>query len=804
MDLVITLHNLITEEFSRQGSHGIIIWYDPGGTLQSLLKHALPENAHLLPYEGSYLALRFKLEDEDPSFGQRWLVYIPEPPPQESWLRDWELMGMRWEMDLLDLLHRQADLPITPQAKSLLREHVQNARQLAQRWSEVMQNQAVTLETITTSLLALALGFSTWQAEGAVFELLRSDKLKERLEPFGLWESFCQKLWDFGGWEGTPAAREDALRKRFQAAVLLSELVQAKPELGGGFAEILPAEHRRATFAGMARHWREREDLRSVYLKAAKKIEKEYNLDALLAPQPELLGVETFSGIDELWRKAAVESIAVDGSNYAEKAGQVRKIAQQRSHYFWARQSQASYWAPIEYAARLYEGCKQAMEQASHLSTANGFIQVYSLDEGWWNLDYYALASAARAGSLKEEERKRLLYPAWRVYGQYLHQVNLAFANAVAQADWIPDQVHFWSQFVTGASKTAVFMVDALRYDLAQQVFTQIQSEGLQVNLKPMKGSLPSITEIGMSALLPGAEAGLGISVDHGKLRVQIGDQEITTREKRVEWLAQKMPPNSKTIRLDQIEQETYEDTQLLLVLSREVDQFGTFAAEIDPAGLLDLLERIEKGIQLLVDQGFERLLMATDHGFIYLPPEVSSNGAGHPAAKVCKRRFAIGANPSGCVVKSAQKIGLKGEEVFAFPSGLTTFQIPGETGVFLHGGISLQECILPVIEIKSAKVYEKVQVSMVVPASITSRIVQISLEAKNVTFFSKPRKVIVEVGNRASPVVEISFQNQSGVARVDWLGFTEEPPAQVKVRLKDAESLQVLEEQVVRVEMFL
>jgi hypothetical protein len=38
----------------------------------------------------------------------------------------------------------------------------------------------------------------------------------------------------------------------------------------------------------------------------------------------------------------------------------------------------------------------------------------------------------------------------------------------------------------------------------------------------------------------------------------------------------------------------------------------------------------------------------------------------------------------------------------------------------------------------------------------------------------------------------------------MEWLGFSEDPPDEVSVRLKDVESYQVLEEKRVNVEIFL
>lgn len=126
------LREWLKAELSRYEDKPIIVWYDPGGTFQPLVDKALFSARRLLPFNGSYLALRLMLETEDPSFQQKWLVYIPESPPPQGWLRDWELFGVRLELDFIELLRKAAGLSVDQELRELFRgAHTDNARALA-------------------------------------------------------------------------------------------------------------------------------------------------------------------------------------------------------------------------------------------------------------------------------------------------------------------------------------------------------------------------------------------------------------------------------------------------------------------------------------------------------------------------------------------------------------------------------------------------------------------------------------------------------------------------------------------------
>jgi len=64
------LKDIVKEKLRK----GLFIWYDPLASFESIVERVVPKDAKLLKFEGSYLALRFKLEDEDPEFKKKWVI----------------------------------------------------------------------------------------------------------------------------------------------------------------------------------------------------------------------------------------------------------------------------------------------------------------------------------------------------------------------------------------------------------------------------------------------------------------------------------------------------------------------------------------------------------------------------------------------------------------------------------------------------------------------------------------------------------------------------------------------------------
>ena len=87
--------------------------------------------------------------------------------------------------------------------------------------------------------------------------------------------------------------------------------------------------------------------------------------------------------------------------------------------------------------------------------------------------------------------------------------------------------------------KVAYFLVDALRYEMALNLAPA--RPRLELQDFPGGRHSPTITSIGMGALLPGAEKGVSLT-QVGDLAPQIGGQILKNRRDRMNYLAQKIP----------------------------------------------------------------------------------------------------------------------------------------------------------------------------------------------------------------------------------------------------------------------
>ena len=162
---------------------------------------------------------------------------------------------------------------------------------------------------------------------------------------------------------------------------------------------------------------------------------------------------------------------------------------------------------------------------------------------------------------------------------------------------------------------------------------------------------------------------------------------------------------------------------RLLLVKTTDIDELG----EVNPAKARELMPRALKdifaGIGKLKKLGFDEVVIATDHGFVLLPGQEAGDNVPKPPGDwfQVKDRCLLGsgsANPA-CVVFPREEVGIRGDfESYAVPRSFGTFsrRVP-----YFHEGLSLQECVLPVIAVRLQKE------NGTVPASIE---VQVSYKA--------------------------------------------------------------------------
>ena len=366
---------------------------------------------------------------------------------------------------------------------------------------------------------------------------------------------------------------------------------------------------------------------------------------------------------------------------------------------------------------------------------------------------------AARSEKTPSEIKKYINKPTSKKYGDWLNKISIKFSESVSQLDkWESSvaypQRDFWNQNVTfDDDKVAVLYIDALRYDLAKKLYSNLEKRKFKLSMKTMLSSLPSITEVGMAALLP-KNNGLLIEVDNGKLKTLIHDSPVYVKNLRKDWIRNTLD-DVVFIDLKKINQSTKEDLQnkiqnsnRIIVMDQEIDKLGTFISDITVTFFEVLVDKIASAVENLHNAGIKKVIIGTDHGFLLLPKEIIIENI--PVLKLIMKlqgRFLIGHPPINDKFISFDygSLGYSSQGVVEFPRGIYSISKRGTTGI-IHGGISLQEnCIASIESIKEVK-SEKIGIKVEIPEEITSAFFFVKLVPKFKTVTFSPRKVKIQI----------------------------------------------------------
>src|SRR5208283_603555 len=133
-----------------------------------------------------------------------------------------------------------------------------------------------------------------------------------------------------------------------------------------------------------------------------------------------------------------------------------------------------------------------------------------------------------------------------------------------------------------GEGKVAYVWVDALRFEMAREL-CRLLKDDFDLEIQPAIGMMPTITEIGMAALLPKAhESGRVVAVGGGKLALETGGKVIKDRKDRVAFLKENAGVSVFEAKLEDLlpkptkkVKDGFENAELILITSQEIDELG-------------------------------------------------------------------------------------------------------------------------------------------------------------------------------------------------------------------------------------
>jgi len=760
------IHDSLQRIFER---NRLVFWYDPVGEWSQTFDEFADPSVAKLRVERNEFGTKVRIV-RDPNPDAKFLVYLPSPKPADAnnWLLDLLLQGHEYKADKASLALQAVGLPHEfihlPMEHASFFASEKRTQQLKDRIDKNDQERDVRLKMmvilagnqVAVDVDSLLLHFL---AAGRPTDLF--DPVSECLDASALTEPFWREVARTFGYDAVIPSLRDFAVSLFRGANPLDRQVPLHPHA--------------KVFLG---RWKDSQAYKESFRVWADRMERELQIETAIngVDDPAVLGDwDTF----EIFEKCTLHWLCRCFENGASSADLLERI-QKRRQSFWQPQHKEGY-AALEHAVRL----RELIESAE--------LAVESIDAGlsryvasWWRIDmaYRLCVRSLRA------------YGQVQVMAQISQWVEKAYLNnfLLPLADRWSDQVcrlERWEcgsltaqnqffdthvqPFLNKGQKVFVIVSDALRFEAAADFANRLQlANRWTAEVTAMLGSLPSYTQLGMAALLPGKQ--LAINADTAA--VTVDGESASGTENRSLILSVACSARATAIQAeDFLELNSKTDGRALMrdhdaiyIFHNRVDKIGDSAGT--EAKTFDAVEQafdeLDQIIKKVANINGTNMLVTADHGFLFQQDDVHEDDmVPLPVADEWSyrgRRFVIGKsilpNPKVKVFASGD-LDLIGDWSVAFPRSLGRFPLQGSGKRYVHGGISLQEVVVPVVKIHKARTDDTGQVEvdiLRVPSKITTGQVAVSLfqnkpaidktlpRTLRVGIYSKDEKVLSEI----------------------------------------------------------
>lgn len=536
-----------------------------------------------------------------------------------------------------------------------------------------------------------------------------------------------------------------------------------------------------------------RAEFPSAYVSRARQIEQEFHL-ANTKVKPEDLGhIDTFEFEERLlltWCASLLEARQYEAAH---------AVVVERETSFWVVWTDASAQMPRK---EQWELCRRVAELGLRIAAVKGtlpaasagpsaWVARYAAEDGWHRVDAAQRALETwRSRVLDETLVEKAVGVVLREHERLLHDLAVGFTKELAASGWtVPGVLHQTrihpDVVASRASGTvAWFFVDAMRFEMGAELARHLDGV-VELHLQPAIGALPSITTVGMAALLPGASANFAVVQLKGKLVALVDGVPLPGVTERVKYLKARVP-DVVDLTLSAALQDKPSDLKkrvaghsLVSVRSTEIDYLGETGDDHLARQSMDtVIGNIARAVRRLAAAGVERFVITADHGHLFGLRKGDDMKVDPPGGDTVElhRRCWIGrggATPPGTVRVSAADLGYASDLEFVFPTGLGVFKAGGDLS-FHHGSTSLQELVIPVLSFRippaaPAPEADRLEVRLKnVPDAITNLVFVVNVEVTGLGMFA-PEAVelrVVLLSEKAEQVGEAAMASGAEFVR--------------------------------------
>lgn len=771
------IHQSLDQIFQRER---LVFWYDPSSEWRKEYE-SYPGDATRLEVKGNEFGTKVHLLSKESS-DKRFLVYLASerPADTENWLLDLLLQGHEFKADRASLAVQAVGLPY--EFRSLAAEHVEFFKESKHVESLKESLHASDDEPQIRLKMMAILTRSEPDIDAILLEFLKRASMGEMLDPVEevlgpgklvdpLWNEVSRV---FGYLSEKPSIHDFAVTL-FKGADALDDSVKLNP-------------HARV----FLQRWKDSQLHKASFRKWSGDLEKQMGISDRLASLNKSIDLgesDTFEAFD----KYVLHGLCRDFES-GKSAKEIGELIQKRRSSVWYETYEHGYEAILHAVElrELLEGIELTVE-----SISSG-IERYTAT--WWKVDKAYRKTRFHLRKLGQVNLMERIEE-W-VEKSYVNNFLLPLADRwgdrVTELDaWdapnIPHQKSFYRNHVLPILEKdqTVFVIisDALRYEAAMEFAERMNSENrYSAESSAMLSSLPSYTQLGMASLLPGNQ--LAIKVDENVI-VTLDGLSTTGTKARNDILRKAMNDRGKALSAEEFLEmnsktegrSLMKEYDLIYICHNTIDKIGdvssTEARTVE--AVEQAFEELTQIVKKVININGSNILLTADHGFLFQQDKVDDEDMiPYPEAaewKYQNRRYAIGlgirTSPRSKIFTAGQ-LGLPGDWECAFPLSISRYPLQGSGKRYVHGGISLQEAIVPVVRISKKRSDDtgRVEVDFInVPARITTGHVTFSIyQEKPVTAKLLPRVlragVYSEDGTPLSEVKTLECKSKEPEAR--------------------------------------
>lgn len=715
----------------------IVFWQDEDREFETMLDGLEIPDVKIIKLTGTnnFAVKKLLLHDDLTS---NFLIYNPfsYAQQQDNWLRDIELFSEEYRADFISMQMSELNIAATPAMRKTVKVYskfLENKDRIAKLKKSGREYQ--TPLQLHIDIMAVLAGLNGGSAQDVFIAVLAAgldednNAALNNINKFGNIDAFWQLARKYTGY----IHEEDKPLGFFASHVLLTALAQTMNTSVLKGLERFISDSNKAYCYSIVHEWRNREYNDDLF-DLCRYIENELNLASRFEKQDieTLLTADIFPSIHESILKRFFSEVA----DHVIKVELMLKAAENRRTAGWYERF-ADYYDCLYYMAKMQE-FYQDNAAGFHIVEPKAIWKLYTetayeMDSFYRHFHYAFGNSLKNSNVLLEDKLKHsaeyveALYQNW-----YLKELTGCWTNAISEnlsslgyVSEIGKQHDFYPRYVRPLagknSRAFVIISDALRYEVAAELCdTIIRTTKGTAKLDAVQSIFPSITKFGMANLLPGRK--LSVTED---MEVLVDGQHSRSTPEREKILCSGNP-NSVAVQYTDVlnmkradRRELVSGKEVVYIYHNTIDAIGDKAPTEKKVfeACEDAMQELSNILRIIINdmQGTD-IFITADHGFLYTysplteSDKIGKSGFSGTVYEV-GRRYAI-TDPL-TAAEYLMPVQLEGEiggiAVKGYtPLDSTRIKIAGGGENYVHGGVSLQEMVVPVIAFKNLRTTSK------------------------------------------------------------------------------------------------